>query len=68
MELAGKKINKITIDFTLFGDLDCLISLKLGDDNMIHIIGYNRYSKAVVKYKINRNDALNLNILEEEYD
>ncbi len=71
MELAGTKINQFTIDFSLFKDLDYLLSLELcsgclGD--RITIKGTNRIcSDILVTYEISRESALSAGILKEKY-
>lgn len=71
MELAGTKINQLTIDFSLFKDLDYLISLELcsgGTGNRIIIKGANRICSDIsVTYEISRECALRAGILKENY-
>ena len=66
MELAGAKITQLTIDFSLFKDLDYLISLELCSGNRIIIKGTNRIgSDILVTYEISRECALSAGILKE---
>lgn len=70
MELAGTKINKLTIDFSLFKDLDYLISLELCSDvseDRIIIKGMDRTCNILVTYEISRECALSAGILKENY-
>ena len=71
MGLDGAKINQIMIDFSLFKDLDYLLSLELCSGcsgNRIIIKGTNRIcSDILVTYEISRECALSAGILKENY-
>lgn len=70
MSLDGAKINQLTIDFSLFKDLDYLISLELCDGCRIIIKGMDRtcnilVTYILVTYEITRVSALSAGILKE---
>lgn len=65
MSLDGAKINQLTIDFSLFKDLDYLISLELCDGCRIIIKGMDRTCNTLVTYEITRASALSAGILKE---
>lgn len=70
MENERQRIKSITLDVSreIFQDMDNLFSVELKNGDEITIKGYNRRSRAVVTYKVVRNDARKAGILREEYE
>ena len=65
MENERQRIKSITLDVgrEIFQDMDNLFSVELKNVDEITIKGYNRRSRAIVTYKVTRNDAIKAGIL-----
>lgn len=63
-----KKLKSITINFSSLQDLDDLISLDLSAGDHLTICGIKRGSLVNVTYKLFRKQALDSEILKEEYE
>ncbi|MEF2675886.1 MAG: hypothetical protein U0M70_06595 [Eubacteriales bacterium] len=63
-----KKKKSITINFSMFLDLDNLRSVGLNEGDHIIISGWKNKGNTIVTYELFRSNAIDAEILKEEYE